>query len=483
MVPSRLRYWEKFIHIRIGTGMTENRCMPYAVTNPATGITEREYPSATPTEIVDAIARASAAHEKWSTTPLAERAAVLQRVAEIYRERKDEVASIIAREMGKPVRQGRGEAGFVGDIYEFYAQRGPAFLADHDMEPMSGGDAIIRSESLGVLLGIMPWNYPYYQVALFAGPNLLLGNTIILKHASNCPESALAQEQIFRDAGLPDGAYINLFVESRHVDSIIADPRVRGVSLTGSETAGAAVAASAGRALKKVVLELGGSDPFIVLDDVNLDDTVAAAASGRMSNAGQACTAAKRFIVVDSVYDRFVERFASALQTYVAGDPLDPETKLGPLSSLGAVHELIEQIDDAVSKGATLVTGGHRIGDVGSYLAPTLLTDVTPEMRAFHEELFGPVAVVYRVADVDDAIALANGSEFGLSSAVFGSNPAETGYVADRLEAGMVYINENSDSHVDLPFGGIKKSGFGRELGHFGLDEFVNKKLIRTAPR
>jgi succinate-semialdehyde dehydrogenase/glutarate-semialdehyde dehydrogenase len=457
--------------------------MPYAVTNPATGIVEREFPSATPTEIADAIERAAAAHEVWSATPISERAAVVQRVAEIYRERKDELATIIAREMGKPVRQGRGEAGFVGDIYEFYAQRGPGFIADRDMEPMSGGDAIIRSQSLGVLLGIMPWNYPYYQVARFAGPNLILGNTIILKHASNCPESALAQEQIFRDAGLPDGAYINLFVESRHVESIIADPRVHGVSLTGSETAGAAVAAAAGRALKKVVLELGGSDPFIVLDDVNLADTITAAASGRMSNAGQACTAAKRFIVLDSVYDRFVEGFAAALETYVAGDPLDPSTNLGPLSSLGAVHELIEQIDDAVAKGATLVTGGHRIGDVGSYLAPTLLTGVTPGMRAFHEELFGPVAVVYRVGSVDDAIELANQSDFGLSSAVFGSNSTETQYVADRLESGMVYINENSDSHVDLPFGGIKKSGFGRELGHFGLDEFVNKKLIRTAPR
>ena len=463
--------------------MIENGYMAYTVTNPATGIVERQFASATPAEIESAIARAEAAHVVWSATPLSERAAVIQRVADIYHERKDELAQIIAREMGKPVRQGRGEAGFVGDIYEFYAQHGPAFLADKDMNPMSGGSAIVRSESLGVLLGVMPWNYPYYQVARFAGPNLLLGNTIILKHASNCPESALAQEQIFREAGLPDGAYVNLFVESRHIDTIISDPRVQGVSLTGSEKAGAAVAESAGRALKKVVLELGGSDPFIVLDDVNLSETVVAAASGRMSNAGQACTAAKRFIVVDSVYDRFVEGLAAQLQTYVAGDPLDPDTNLGPLSSLGAVDELVEQVADAVAHGATLVTGGHRIGEVGSFMAPTLLTNVTPAARAFSEELFGPVAVVYRVADKDAASALANGSEFGLSSAVFGANPDETQYVADRLESGMVYINENTDSHVDLPFGGIKKSGFGRELGHFGLDEFVNKKLIRTATR
>jgi len=461
--------------------MNDNECMPFAVTNPATGIVEREFPSATPADIADAISRADAAHTTWSATPLAERAAVLQRVADLYRERKSHLADIIAREMGKPVRQGRGEAGFVGDIYEFYATQGPGHLADQDMHPMSGGHAIVRSQSLGVLLGIMPWNYPYYQVARFAGPNLLLGNTIILKHASNCPESALAQEQIFRDAGLPDGAYINLFVESRDIETIIADPRVQGVSLTGSEKAGAAVAQAAGRALKKVVLELGGSDPFIVLDDENLDATIAAAASGRMSNAGQACTAAKRFIVLDSVYDRFVEGFAAQLQTYTVGDPLDSDTKLGPLSSLGAVEDLIGQVDDAVANGATLVMGGHRVGDVGSFMAPTLLTNVTPAARAFSEELFGPVAVVYRVADKDEAIALANGSEFGLSGAVFGSNPDDTRYVADRLESGMVYINENTDSHVDLPFGGIKKSGFGRELGHFGLDEFVNKKLIRTA--
>ena len=318
----------------------------------------------------------------------------------------------------------------------------------------------------------MPWNYPYYQVARFAGPNLLLGNTILLKHASNCPESALAQEKLFRDAGLPDGAYINLFVDSKDIEAVIADPRVHGVSLTGSENAGAAVAAAAGRSLTKVVLELGGSDPFIVLDDSNLEETVAAAASGRMSNAGQACTAAKRFIILDSVYDRFIEAFAAKLKTYVAGDPLDPGTNFGPLSSYSAVVELLEQVDDAVSKGATLVTGGHRIGEVGAFMEPTLLANVTPDMRAFHEELFGPVAVVYRVTDKDEAIALANASEFGLSAAVFGS---------DGLDCGMVYINENTDSHVDLPFGGVKKSGFGRELGKFGFDEFVNKKLIRTA--
>ncbi len=456
--------------------------MVYAITNPATGIVEQTFDSLTPEQIDAAVDTAHTAYLSWKDTPIAERAAVLQRVAHIYRERAAELGAIIAREMGKPIRQATGEASFVGDIYEYYAVHGPALIADEDMHPMSGGAAIVRSAPIGALLGIMPWNYPYYQVARFAAPNILLGNTILLKHASNCPRSALMQEEIFREAGLPDGVYVNIFAESRHIAGIIEDPRVQGVSLTGSEKAGMAVAEVAGRALKKYVLELGGSDPFIVLDDTNLEATVDAAVSGRMSNAGQACTAAKRFIIVDSVYDRFVELFAQKLGAMMPGDPLSADTRFGPLSSLGAVEELLEQVQGAVAKGATLVTGGRRVGDTGAFMEATLLTDVTPGMRAYSEELFGPVAVAYRVADADEAIALANDNELGLSSAVFSSDPAAAQYVADRLEAGMVYINENTDSHVDLPFGGIKRSGVGRELGRFGLEEFVNKKLIRTAP-
>ena len=457
--------------------------MGYAITNPATGLVEKTYDSLTPEQIDTAVAVAHAAYQSWKDAPVTERAAVLHRVAAIYKERAAELGAIIAREMGKPIAQATGEASFVGDIYKYYAEYGPELIVDEDMHPMSGGGAIVRSAPIGVLLGIMPWNYPYYQVARFAGPNLLLGNTILLKHASNCPESALIQEEIFREAGLPEGAYLNVFADSRNVAQIIEDDRVQGVSLTGSEKAGIAVAEIAGRSLKKYVLELGGSDPFIVLDGDNLDATVAAAVSGRMSNAGQACTAAKRFIIVDSVYDEFVAKFAAQLEAMTPGDPMDSATRFGPLSSLGAVEELVEQVDDAVAKGATLVTGGHRIGDTGAFMAATLLTDVVPGMRAYSEELFGPVAVAYRVADADAAIALANDNELGLSSAVFSSDLDAAQYVADRLEAGMVYINENTDSHVDLPFGGIKRSGVGRELGRFGLEEFVNKKLIRTAPQ
>ncbi|HEU4807022.1 MAG TPA: NAD-dependent succinate-semialdehyde dehydrogenase [Homoserinimonas sp.] len=454
--------------------------MTYRSTNPMTGIVEREFESLSRPQISQAIAKAHASFASWRATPVTERAAILLRVADSYRARTEELARIIAAEMGKPVGQGMGEVSFVADIYEYYARSGPGLIADEELNPARGGGAVVRSSPVGALLGVMPWNYPYYQVARFAAPNLLLGNTILLKHASNCPQAALVQEEIFREAGLPDGVYTNLFVDSGDVESIIADPRVHGVSLTGSERAGMAVAEAAGRALKKYVLELGGSDPFIVLDVDDLESTIDAAVSGRMSNAGQACTAAKRFIVVDKHYDAFVEGFTRRVARMTPGDPQDRETRFGPLSSLAGVTELLELVQDATDKGAVLHTGGHRIGDYGSFMAATVLTGVTPDMRAFEEELFGPVAVIYRVADAREAIDLANASSFGLGSAVFASDLGAARAVADALDVGMVFINENTDSHVDLPFGGTKRSGVGRELGRFGLDEFVNKKLIRT---
>jgi succinate-semialdehyde dehydrogenase/glutarate-semialdehyde dehydrogenase len=455
----------------------------YRTTNPVTGVVEREFPSLSRSEIAEAIERAHEQFTSWRAVPVNERAAILFRVAEIYRARMEELARIIATEMGKPVRQGMGEVAFVADIYEYYATKGPALIEDEDLKPARGGAATVRSAPIGALLGVMPWNYPYYQVARFVAPNLLLGNTILLKHASNCPQAALVQAEIFREAGLPEGAYANLFAESADVESIIADPRVRGVSLTGSERAGIAVAEAAGRALKKYVLELGGSDPFIVLDVDDLEATIDAAVSGRMSNAGQACTAAKRFIVIDKFYDAFVEGFTRRVAQMTPGDPQNMATRFGPLSSLAAVTELVELVQDAIDKGAVLHTGGHRIGDQGSFMEATVLTGVTPDMRAFEEELFGPVGVIYKVADAQEAIALANTSPFGLGSAVFASDIDEAQAVADALDAGMVFINENTDSHVDLPFGGTKRSGVGRELGRFGLDEFVNKKLIRAPSR
>lgn len=451
----------------------------YATISPATGELIQEFASATDAEVREAISQADTTYRSWRETPVSERKAIILRVADLYLERKEELARIISLEMGKPVSQAMGEVQISADIYRYYAENTEEFMRDRALQPMGGGTAVIRTEAIGVLLGIMPWNYPYYQVARFAAPNLMLGNTILLKHAANCPQSALAMQRIFDDAGLPAGAYKNVFATHGQITMMIEDSRVQGISLTGSETAGAIVAEQAGRNLKKVVLELGGSDPFIVLDDENLENTVKQAVGGRMSNAGQACTSPKRFIVVDSVYDRFTELFTAGIAQITPGDPLNPETRFGPVSTPQAREELLEQINDAVTKGASLLNGGHAVDGDGAYLEPTMLTDLTPEMRAWGEELFGPVAQVYRVADADAAIALANSSVYGLGAAVFGSDPELNRYVADRLEAGMVFINSNSDSEPDMPFGGVKRSGFGRELGPMGIEEFANKKLIR----
>ncbi|WP_400160055.1 NAD-dependent succinate-semialdehyde dehydrogenase [Arthrobacter sp. BPSS-3] len=452
----------------------------YKTVNPATGETEKEFPLATKEEVETALAAAQQAFLEWRKAPVEERTKVIARVAELYRERQDELARLIAKEMGKPVVEARGEVKLVASIYDYYASEGPEFLKDEPLEVKGGGDALVRSTPIGPLLGIMPWNYPYYQVARFAAPNLVLGNTILLKHAGSCPQSALAIEAIFHDAGLPKGAYTNLFLDNDQVAEIIADSRVQGVSLTGSERAGAAVAEVAGRNLKKYVLELGGSDPFIVLDSDDLDATVKAAVGGRMGNAGQACTASKRFIVLEDLYEPFVEKFTERMARIKPGDPQQEDTRFGPLSSQSAADGLVEQIQDAVDKGATLRTGGHKVDGPGAFVEPTVLTDVTPEMRAFSEELFGPAAVIYKVASVEEAIDLANGSPYGLGGSVFSADPAKAQDVADQLDTGMVFINSVAQTQADMPFGGVKRSGVGRELGRFGMDEFVNKKLIRT---
>jgi succinate-semialdehyde dehydrogenase / glutarate-semialdehyde dehydrogenase len=452
----------------------------FKVVNPATNQTEREFAAATDAEVEQVLARSARAYQSWRTTAKDERTKMLRRVAELYKERIDDLAGLITREMGKPTREAKGEILLVVSIYRYYAEQGPAFLEDTPLSPRAGGTALVRKEPVGPLLGIMPWNFPYYQVARFAAPNLMAGNTIILKHAPQCPESALAMEQIFRDAGLPEDAYINVFATNSQIADMIADPRLAGVSVTGSERAGAAVAEVAGRNLKKVVLELGGSDPFIVLDSDDVTKTVQAAVAGRMGNAGQACNAAKRIIVVGDLYDEFADQFTAVMAALNPGDPTDPASDLGPLSSEGAAERLMGQISDAVDKGATLRTGGHRVDRPGAFVEPTVLTDVTPQMRAYHEELFGPAAVIYRVADVSAAIELANSSPFGLGGVVYSADPAQAQEVADLLDTGMVWINSPQGSMADLPFGGTKRSGVGRELGPYGIDEFVNKKLIYT---
>ena len=456
--------------------------MMYQVVNPATGKVENEYPTATDAEVSDVLGRAERGYTSWRRTPMEERAGILRRVSQLYRDRSAELAAIITREMGKVTKAARGELQFVSAIYKYYADNGAALLEDQPLASNLPGTAWVRKSPIGALLGIMPWNYPYYQVARFAAPNLMIGNTIVLKHAPQCPESALAMEQLFRDAGLPEDAYINIFASNEQVAGMIADPRIAGVAVTGTERAGSAVAAVAGQNLKKVVLELGGSDPFIVLDGADLPKVARTAAAARMENGGQACNASKRMIVADGIYDDFLREFTAAMSSYVTGDPTDPATSYGPLSSEQAARNLMAQIDDAVSKGATVHLGGHRIDGPGAFVEATVLSGVTPEMRAYREELFGPAAVVYRVAGADEAVELANSSAFGLGGAVFCSDEKLAVEVADRLDVGMAWVNTAELGGPELPFGGTKRSGVGRELGPLGIDEFVNKKLIHTPP-
>jgi succinate-semialdehyde dehydrogenase/glutarate-semialdehyde dehydrogenase len=450
----------------------------YAVVNPATGETVKEYPTISDGDLRDAIARADKASHEWSaSTSVEERAALVRRVGELHAEQRERLADIIVREMGKPVEQALGELDFSAAIYEYYADNAAKLLADEPIELLDGdGSAFIRRSPYGVLLGIMPWNFPYYQVARFAGPNLAIGNTILLKHAPQCPESAAAMEEIYHEAGFPHDAYINIYATNDQVKSVIEDPRVRGVSLTGSERAGAAVAEIAGRNLKKVVLELGGSDPFILLSTDDLDTAVENAVAARVDNTGQSCNAAKRFIVVDELYEPFLEKFTDAITKVEPGDPTKSDTEIGPLSSSLATERLAEQLQRALDNGARLVAGGEH---EGNFFKTTVLADIGADNPARHEEFFGPVAQVYRVKDEAEAVELANDTPYGLGSYLMTTDQDQARRVAEKIDAGMVFVNLVGADGAELPFGGVKRSGFGRELGRFGIDEFVNKKLIR----
>jgi succinate-semialdehyde dehydrogenase / glutarate-semialdehyde dehydrogenase len=452
----------------------------YAVINPATGEKVKEYEQISDADLDAAIARADAAYRGWSSsTSVAERAGLIRKVGELHGERREKLARIIVGEMGKPVEQALGEVDFTVEIYAYYADKAEELMADEPIALLGGeGTAVVRRSAFGVLLGIMPWNFPYYQVARFAAPNLVIGNPILLKHAPQCPESAEAMQQIFDDAGFPEGAYENIYASNEQVEWVIADPRVHGVSVTGSERAGAAVAEIAGRNLKKVVLELGGSDPFILLGSDDLETTATAAAEARLDNAGQSCNAAKRFIVVDELYDEFLEKFKAALTASAPADPTSEDTAVGPLSSETAAERLEDQVRRAVEAGAEVLAGGKRDGN---FFEPTILTGIEPGAEASQEEFFGPVAQVYRVASEDEAVKLANQTPFGLGSYVQTTDPEQGERVADKIEAGMVYVNLVGADSPELPFGGFKRSGFGRELGRYGADEFVNKKLIRSA--
>ena len=451
--------------------------MTFTSTNPATARVLKTFASHTKEEAMGAVARADGAFREWRTSSFSDRRRVLLDFAGRLRERQDDLAELITKEMGKRLAEARGEIEYCAKIMEFYGERGESFLADQSVE-LAGVNAYIQHAPIGVLLGVMPWNFPFYQVIRFAAPNIMAGNTVLLKHAPTVPQCASAISELFDECGLPRGVYTNLFAPTELVGAIIEDERVRGVSLTGSEAAGAAVAAVAGRNLKRSVLELGGNDPFIVLGDVDLDHVLQMAVRGRLVNTGQSCVAAKRFIVVDSLVGPFTQGLKERFAALKVGDPMHDDTDVGPLSSEAAAKDLAAKVQRTVDAGATVVLGGDRPDRVGAYYNPTILTGVTRAMPSFDQELFGPVATIYGVQDEEEAIELANDSSFGLGGSVY-TNDLERGRrVAERIESGMVFLNQPTRSQVELPFGGTKNSGYGRELSELGILEFINKKLI-----
>lgn len=453
----------------------------YTTISPRTGEALAQYRMFTDEEAQTALARSVDAYREWSCRKLDDRVALLARIAGLHRARKAELAESMAREMGKPVAQAEGEIELSASIFAYYADAGPQLLEDEHIDVRTGGQALVRTTPIGPVLGIMPWNFPLYQVARFVAPNLLLGNTVLLKHARSCTGTALLIDTIVADAQAPTGVYENLIVSSTQISDLIADDRLRGVSLTGSEEAGRIVATQAGKHLKKCVLELGGSDPFIVFPDADLSHALDLAEVGRFNNAGQSCTASKRMIVHSDVWDEFLDSFITRTAAWATGNPLDRSTRLGPMASESGREEIAAQVNDAVAKGATVHVGGFVPDGPGFYYPATVLTDVTPDMRAYGEELFGPVAVVYKAESIEEAVRLANDSRFGLGAAVFTGDAALAGDIADRLEVGMVGLNTLIRSQPDLPFGGVKASGIGRELGRWGLDEFANKKMVRLS--
>ena len=455
--------------------------MAYQSTNPYTGKVEKTFDDISAAQLEEKLQRADACFQSdWRERSFAARAVILKSAAALMRERAQAFAELITLEMGKLIPQSLGEVALSAAILDYYADHAETFLATEQLTTPRG-QAMVESSPVGVLFGVEPWNYPYYQIARFAAPNLMAGNVVMVKHASSVPQCALAFEQLLQEAGAPDGAYTNLFISKDQVAQVIEDPRIRGVALTGSEAAGAIVASQAGKHLKKTTLELGGSDAFIVLEDADLDKAVKHAISGRMGNSGQACTASKRFIVVDALADRFLEKFLSALGQFKPGDPMDKATTLAPLSSTQALEGLLKQVDMAVQHGARVVVGGKRIdGHAGAFMQPTVITDIRADNPAFKEEFFGPVALFFRVADEDAAVALANDSPFGLGGSVFTQDIERGKRVARKIDTGMMFINSGAVSSPELPFGGVKNSGYGRELSSAGIQEFVNKKLIRV---
>ena len=454
--------------------------MSIQTVNPTTNKVIESFTEMTDEQVKVAVEKASSTFENWKKTDFKSRAEVLQKVASLLREKKDMLAKMITLEMGKLLAHAEGEIELSAEIFDYYASNAESFLADKILHP-TYGQALIRHSPIGVLLGVQPWNFPFYQVARFAAPNIMIGNTILVKHASIVPQCGIAIEEIFKEAGAPDGLYTNVLMSGKRASALVANKKIKGVSLTGSEAAGASIASEAGKHLKKSVLELGGSDAFIVLDDADMDKTVEWAVTGRINNNGQCCVASKRFIVLESVADIFLEKFKAKLSQLIVGDPMDAKTELGPMSSEAAAELIAKQVQKAINGGATILLGGKRLKREGAFMEPTIIANMEQDNPVYYEEFFGPVATFFRVKDEQAAIDLANDSPYGLGGSIFTQDIERGKRVADQIDSGMVFINHPTWTQADLPFGGTKRSGYGRELSELGIDEFVNKKLIRVS--
>ena len=448
--------------------------------NPATGAVIAEFDELTTAQVEERLARAAQGYERHRRTSFEERARALRAAADILEREKQQLGRIMTLEMGKPIVAAIAEAEKCALVCRYYADHGASFLADENVS-LEGRRALVRYQPIGIVLAIMPWNFPFWQVFRFAAPALMAGNVGLLKHAANVPQCALAIEDVLRRAGFGEGAFQTLLISSAAVDAIIRDARVKAVTLTGSERAGSAVARTAGEVIKKSVLELGGSDPFIVMPSANLDDAVSTAVTARTINNGQSCIAAKRFIVHDSIYDEFARRFTGSMQALRVGDPMDADTQIGPLATDSIRAGLHEQVQKSIESGARVLTGGTISDGPGYFYPPTILADIPQDAPAYGEELFGPVASLFRARDIDDAIRIANATAFGLGSAAFTNDAAEQQRFIDELEAGLVFINGMVASDPRLPFGGVKTSGYGRELGRVGIHEFCNIKSVVIA--
>ncbi|HUG98043.1 MAG TPA: NAD-dependent succinate-semialdehyde dehydrogenase [Gammaproteobacteria bacterium] len=451
--------------------------MPFTSVNPATGEEFFRAEGHRPAQVEAILEDAATAAPAWRDTPVEARGRVIGQAARVLKEKRDELARLVTLEMGKLIGEARAEIAKCATACSYYAEHAPAFLAD-ELIATDAHRSLVAYQPLGTVLAVMPWNFPFWQAIRCATPALAAGNTVLLKHASNVPQCALAIERVFEEAGLPEGVFRTLLVDSDAVAGLLADRRVHAVSLTGSDRAGRAVAAVAGEHLKKAVLELGGSDPFIVLEDADLDAAVAQGVKSRFQNAGQSCIAAKRFLVVASVAEEFLARFAAAVEALVPGDPLDPGTTLAPMARRDLRDELHEQLADAVAHGADVLAGGDALDGPGAFYRASILRGVAPGMRAWREEVFGPVALVISVRDEDEALHIANGSCFGLGGSVWTRDRARGERLARRLECGAAFVNGMVKSDPRLPFGGVKDSGYGRELSRHGIREFVNAQTV-----